>query len=394
MSTHLITGYAGREHITSADQGSFNAAVMGGGEFVLERGEQFRCQVVSNNKVRIYDGDALMQGRHIIIDRNTYEETTHDNGTQGYKRVDLIVLTYEKNAVTSVESVKLEVIKGSPAESNPAVPEYTKGDILNSGASKNQMPLYQIPFDGLSIGEPVKLFSTVPTLEGMKADIDGKVDEKIAEFEEDFAELEAGIEDKIAEAGKPLASNAADWAMIENYGEYSADAKTVGEEFSKVNNSLTNEDSETFNFGIKDGVRGFFTNPSRADDSFIPFSSGGYLALVSTSRKFNITNIVGSDNLGKYNVDDFICIGVWADDAIHEAPAHTMNGYAYIGWSRKISDFIISYDSSNGDVNITGGIMRMGTLWRKDGTTNWENYTDVNAPVQVYMLIKTPNANI
>ena len=36
---------------------------------------------------------------------------------------------------------------------------------------------------------------------------------------------------------------------------------------------LTNEDGETFNFGVKDGVRGFFTNPSRADDSFVPFSS-------------------------------------------------------------------------------------------------------------------------
>ncbi len=238
MSTHLITGFAGKEHITSADQGSFNAAVMGGGEFVLERGEQFRCQVISNNKVRIYDGDALMQGRHIIIDRNTYEETTHDNGTQGYKRIDLIVLTYEKNAVSSVESVKLEVIKGAPAENNPTVPEYTKGDILNSGASKNQMPLYKIPFDGLSIGEPVKLFSTVPTLEGMKADVDKKVDEKIEELEGQFEELESGLDEKIAEAGKPLSSNAEDWPLIQNYGEYSADAKTVGEEFSKINESL------------------------------------------------------------------------------------------------------------------------------------------------------------
>ena len=231
MSTHLITGYAGKEHITSADQGSFNAAVMGGGEFILERGEQFRCQVISNNKVRIYDGDAMMQGRHIIIDRNTYEETTHENGTQGYKRIDLIVLTYEKNAVSSVESVKLEVIKGSPSESDPSVPEYTTGDILNSGASKNQMPLYQIPFDGLSIGEPVQLFSTVTTLETMKKEVD-------TELKAQFAELEAGVDDKIAEAGKPLASNADDWALIENYGEYSADAKTVGEEFSKVNGSL------------------------------------------------------------------------------------------------------------------------------------------------------------
>lgn len=43
--------------------------------------------------------------------------------------------------------------------------------------------------------------------------------------------------------------------------------------FSELNNRLTNESSETFNFGIKDGVRGFYTNPSRADDSFIPFKS-------------------------------------------------------------------------------------------------------------------------
>ena len=40
----------------------------------------------------------------------------------------------------------------------------------------------------------------------------------------------------------------------------------------ELNSSLTNENSETFNFGVLNGVRGFFTNPSRADDSFIPFS--------------------------------------------------------------------------------------------------------------------------
>lgn len=211
MSTHLITGFAGKEHITSADQGSFNAAVMGGGEFVLERGEQFRCQVISNNKVRIYDGDALMQGRHIILDRNTYEETTHDNGSQGYKRIDLIVLTYEKNSVSGVESVKLEVIKGTPAASNPVVPECTKGDILNSGAIKNQLPLYKVPFDGLAIGEPVKLFTTVSSLEVIKKE----------------------LEENIENAGKPLSSSAEEWKTLKNYGEYSADAKTVGEEFDK-----------------------------------------------------------------------------------------------------------------------------------------------------------------
>lgn len=44
-----------------------------------------------------------------------------------------------------------------------------------------------------------------------------------------------------------------------------------------LNSSLKNENNESFNFGVKDGVRGYYTNPSRADDSFVPFSSGGFV---------------------------------------------------------------------------------------------------------------------
>lgn len=39
---------------------------------------------------------------------------------------------------------------------------------------------------------------------------------------------------------------------------------------SSLKDSNTNE---SFNFGSLNGVRGFFTDPSRADDSFIPFST-------------------------------------------------------------------------------------------------------------------------
>lgn len=55
------------------------------------------------------------------------------------------------------------------------------------------------------------------------------------------------------------------------------EAVNVQDAIDVVNESLTNEDNETFNFGIKDGVRGFFTDPSRADDSFIPFSQSLYV---------------------------------------------------------------------------------------------------------------------
>ena len=75
---HLITGYAGEAHITSADQGSFNAALFGNGEFVLERGNQFAANIITNNQVRVLDGDLLMQGRHIRLEENTYVDLNFD----------------------------------------------------------------------------------------------------------------------------------------------------------------------------------------------------------------------------------------------------------------------------------------------------------------------------
>ena len=44
--------------------------------------------------------------------------------------------------------------------------------------------------------------------------------------------------------------------------------------------------SESFNFGSLNGVRGFFTNPSKADDSFVPFKSDSGI----TYTKFNDRN--------------------------------------------------------------------------------------------------------
>lgn len=53
-----------------------------------------------------------------------------------------------------------------------------------------------------------------------------------------------------------------------------------------LNESLKNENLETFNFGVKDGVRGFFTDPSRADDSFVPFSSFDKLRIIQTNYAY------------------------------------------------------------------------------------------------------------
>ena len=67
--------------------------------------------------------------------------------------------------------------------------------------------------------------------------------------------------------------------------------------FYVINSSLQDSNtSESFNFGSLNGVRGFYTNPSRADDSFIPFKSDINNAMLkdfssgtNTSMKSNIT---------------------------------------------------------------------------------------------------------
>lgn len=56
-----------------------------------------------------------------------------------------------------------------------------------------------------------------------------------------------------------------------------AGAEAVKEVYSSLQDSNTRE---SFNFGSLNGVRGFFTNPSRADDSFVPFKSDNSLALI------------------------------------------------------------------------------------------------------------------
>lgn len=156
---HLITGYAGTEHVTSEDQAVFHSTFLGNSQFVFDRGSKLAATVVSNNKIRIADGDIYMQGRHIRIDSGTYVDLDVANGAQGYVRNDLIVVRYTKNAATGIEQANLVVIQGTASTSSAADPTYTTGNVLDGEALQNDMPLYRLPINGLNVGTPVALFT-------------------------------------------------------------------------------------------------------------------------------------------------------------------------------------------------------------------------------------------
>lgn len=167
---HLVTGHGGQNHVTAADQGSLNAAILGNGEYVLGRGSKLAATIVSNNCIRIADGDILMQGRHIRLNEGSYVDLTIENGEQGKLRHDLIVCRYTMNSLTGVEEANLVVIKGAAVESNPQDPEYTSADIITDHAFLADMPLYRVPLDNLNVGELVPLFTVTNGVATLDAD--------------------------------------------------------------------------------------------------------------------------------------------------------------------------------------------------------------------------------
>ena len=159
MGAHLITGYGGKEHITAADQGGYNAGTLGSGKYVLPLGSVFSYEIISNNLVKIRDGELVNQGRHINIPVNDYEECEIDNGIQALKRNDLIVIRYEKNPDTGIESANMVVIKGVSGEI-AVDPDYITGNIFN-GDNTDDFPLYRIKLNGLNITAVEPLFNTI-----------------------------------------------------------------------------------------------------------------------------------------------------------------------------------------------------------------------------------------
>ena len=155
----IITGYTGSPHVTAEQDRDINIGIFGNESYVLQTGSQLTAEVSSNNEIKVRDGVIMHQGCAASIKKNTYDSLTIANGSQGMKRVDLIVARYSRDQNTKEESLVLKVIQGTPKESGPAVPGYTIGDI-QAGDLIADMPLYQVTLNGLNITEVKQLFAT------------------------------------------------------------------------------------------------------------------------------------------------------------------------------------------------------------------------------------------
>lgn len=194
MAIDIVDAFQGKPHVTADDVGGFKAGIVGEEDYILPAGEQMKATVISNNKIRIAEGEAVMQGRHWRIKPNTYEDVTIENGTQNMNRKDAIIARYTKNADTGIEKVELAVLKGTPTSGTAIAPAQEKGNILE-GTMKHEMLLYIVSLKGLNIESVTKEFNMIMSMS------------KITEC----------LKDYIVEQGKQLIPNTSRYNYYEKY---------------------------------------------------------------------------------------------------------------------------------------------------------------------------------
>lgn len=117
----------------------------------------------------------------------------------------------------------------------------------------------------------------------------------------------------------------------------------IKNEFDTVNSSLRDSSSgESFNFGSLNGVRGFFTDPSKADDSFIPFKSGNDVKVISLSGTGRVSKNIDFSYLANYSA--------LTNDAFAVCPTGIQNYGSSPNTSLTIST---SYNAKTGILTVT-----------------------------------------
>ena len=158
----IVSGRTGRPHVTSQQFRQIIEGIVGDGSCILPSGENLEPELVSNNSLKIRSGMMCHHGNVSSVKIGTYDEVELTNGSQVMKRIDLVVNRYTRNEEDNTEKNEWIVIMGTPAESNPTVPEYTKGN-LQEGDLVDDCPAFEVHFDGINITEVTKMLEIAQT---------------------------------------------------------------------------------------------------------------------------------------------------------------------------------------------------------------------------------------
>ena len=166
----IVSGRTGLPHVTSQQFRQMLEGIIGQGSYIITSGENLKPELSSNNLLKIRSGMMAHHGCISCVNIGTYDEVTLTNGSQGMKRIDLIVNRYTRNAETEVENCSWKVIQGTPVASNPAVPAYTSGNLQN-GDLVDECPAFEVHYDGINVTEVKSLLSVTDGLSKLSSNL-------------------------------------------------------------------------------------------------------------------------------------------------------------------------------------------------------------------------------
>lgn len=166
----IVTGKTGTPHVTSRQFRGMMEGIIGQDSYIITHGENLEPELVTNNKLKIKSGMMCHHGNISAVEIGTYDEVTIQNGTQGMKRIDLIVNRYSKVEGTGIEENNWVVIQGTPAAEDPAAPAYTEGN-LQEGDLVDDCPVFEAHLDGINVTEIVKLLDVSKNMSTLNADL-------------------------------------------------------------------------------------------------------------------------------------------------------------------------------------------------------------------------------
>ena len=159
----IVSGRTGKPHVTSQQFRQLIEGTVGQESCILTSGENLEPELASNNSLKIRSGMLAHHGNISSVKIGTYDAVNLSNGSQGMKRIDLVVCRYTRNAETEVENCNWVVIAGTPVSSNPVAPTYTVGN-LQKGDIVDDCPVFEVHYDGINVTEVKKILSVAPNL--------------------------------------------------------------------------------------------------------------------------------------------------------------------------------------------------------------------------------------
>lgn len=150
----IVSGKTGSPHVTSHEFRQIIEGILGQGSYIFESGDNLEPELVSNNLLKIKGGMMSHHGNVSVVEN--YDEVELSNGTQGMKRIDLIVNRYTRNDETKIESNAWVCIMGTPDASSPTAPDYIAGNLQGDNLV-DDCPFLEVYYDGINVTEVKKL---------------------------------------------------------------------------------------------------------------------------------------------------------------------------------------------------------------------------------------------